>query len=330
MSSPTLAIIQNQLNRYGNSIATILGDIGNIFIIIIFSQQHRNACSLYLVTAAICNNFYLTFSCIVQYFPFYYLDETVRAFILCKIRYYVPILIAQIAKTMMVFACIDRYMITSNRATFRALSTIKRAKYLIVFSVIFWLLVLSHIAVGSTIINGQCGQFGIYATIYSIFIIIVAGSIPPIVMSVCGYLTYRNMRRLRVRIQPVVNNTNEGNVNIRQRDRDLLIIVINEIFVYVIMISLYPLILLEIIISNNTMSSKSAQYLQIETFIIIIASFLSSVNSAAPFYIYIVSSKSFRRDFIQLIKHSYRKLTRQTQTVSVHRITRTFERNTAV
>ncbi|CAF1182551.1 unnamed protein product [Adineta steineri] len=330
MSSPTLATIQNQLNRYGNSIATILGDIGNIFIIIIFSQQHRNACSLYLVTAAICNTFYITFSCILQYFPFYYLDETVRAFILCKIRYYVPILIAQIAKTMMVFACIDRYMITSNRATFRALSTSKRAKYLIVFSVIFWLLVLSHIAVGTTINNGQCGQFGIYATFYSIFIIIVAGSIPPIVMSVCGYLTYRNMRRLRHRIQPAVNYTNEGNVNIRQRDRDLLIIVINEIFIYVIMISLYPLILLETIISNNTMSSKSAQYLQIETFIIIIASFLSSVNSAAPFYIYFVSSKSFRRDFIQLTTRTYRKVTRQAQTVSVHRITRNFERNTAV
>ncbi|CAF1182333.1 unnamed protein product [Adineta steineri] len=312
MSSPTLTAIQTQINFYVNPAVAILGGIGNIFVIIIFSQQHRNACFLYLVTAAIFNTIYLGFNRILQYVPFYYLDETARAFFLCKLRFYAPTVLGQVAKTMIVFACIDRYMITSNRATFRALSTTQRAKYLIVFSIIFWLLISSHIAVGTTIINAQCGTFGVYATIYSIFTIIVIGSTPPIVMSICGYLTYRNMRHIRVRIQPAVNNTNEGNVNIRQRDRDLLTIVMYEIFIYILTASIYPILFIETIITNNTISSKSAQHLQIESFLLFMAYLLLSVNSAAACYIYLVLSKSFRRDFKQLFIYIYRKLTRQT------------------
>ncbi|CAF0791576.1 unnamed protein product [Adineta steineri] len=312
MSSRTLTAIQTQLNFYANPTVAILGGIGNIFVTIIFTRQHQNACSMYLVTAAIFNTFYLGFNRILQYFPFYYLDETARAFFLCKIRAYLPTVFGQVAKTMIVFACIDRYLITSNRVTFRALSTPKRAKYLIVLSIIFWSLVSSHIAVGTTIINGQCGTFGVYATIYSIFTIIVIGSAPPITMGICGYLTYRNMRRLRLRIQPAVNNTNEGNVNIRQRDRDLLIIVMYEICIYVLTASLYPIVLIETIISNNTISSKSAQHLQIENFLLFMSFLLLSVNSAAACYIYLILSKSFRRDFKQLFIYIYRKLIRQT------------------
>ncbi|CAF3550515.1 unnamed protein product [Adineta steineri] len=309
MTSPTLTAIQTQINFYVNPTVAILGGI---------------------VIAAIFNTFYLGFNRVLQYFPFYYLDGTVRAFFLCKLRGYLPTVLGQVAKTMIVFACIDRYMITSNRATFRALSTSKRAKYLIAFSVIFWSLVSSHIAVGSTIINGQCGQFGIYATIYSIFTIIVIGSTPPIVMSVCGYLTYRNMRHIRVRIQPAVNNTNEGNVHIRQRDRDLLTIVMYEIFIYVLTASLYPIVLIETIVSNNTISNKTAQHLQVENFLLFLSFLLLSVNSAAACYIYLILSKSFRRDFKQLFMYTYRKLTRQTQVVSHHGPPATVKRNTQV
>ena len=35
------------------------------------------------------------------------------------------------------------------------------------------------------------------------------------------------------------------------------------------------------------------------------------ICSAAPFYTYMISSKSFRRDFKQLIMNGYLKLTRQ-------------------
>jgi hypothetical protein len=65
-------------------------------------------------------------------------------------------------------------------------------------------------------------------------------------------------------------------------------------------------------ISGYAMPNKSFQYFQTEIFVLNIAYALLSINSAAPFYTYLISSKSFRRNFKQLIINIYCKLTGQT------------------
>ena len=232
---------------------------------------------------------------------------------------------------MLVLACIDRFLITSDRASFRAFSTPKRAKYLIFFSIIFWSLFVIHIPIMTTVVNGQCTTSGIYSIIYSVYAIIFVGLIPSIILGIFGYLTYRNMRQMHNRVQPIVQNTINANNSIQRRDRDLLIIVIAEVVIYVITTALFPLILLEMMISQYVIPNKSFQYLQIEIFILNIAYFLLFINSAAPFYTYLISSKSFRRDFKQLIINSYWKLRRQTPVQIVSRINQTLtQRETRV
>jgi hypothetical protein len=55
------------------------------------------------------------------------------------------------------------------------------------------------------------------------------------------------------------------------------------------------------------------------------------VNSSIPFYIYLISSKSFRRDFKQLIVNGYRKLRRKPTILPVLRTNRTLaQRETRV
>jgi hypothetical protein len=311
MSSSTLTTIQTQLNNYGYPIFMILGNIGNVFIIRLFSQQRQNACSLYLISAAVVNILYLTFTGFVQIFPIYYADGTIRAIISCKIYAYVINVIGQMAKTLLVLACIDRFLVTNERVNFRLFSKPKQAKYLIVFSIIFWLLFTIHIPITRTIVNGQCGVFGIYSTIYSVYAIIFVGLIPPIISGIFGYLTYHNMRQRHARIQPVLKNLSDANISIQQRDQALLIIVIAEVVTYVVTTAIFPLIQLEKMISQYLIPNKSSQYLRIELFILNIAYLLLFINSAAPFYTYLISSKSFRRDFKQLIINSYQKLRRQ-------------------
>jgi hypothetical protein len=128
---------------------------------------------------------------------------------------------------------------------------------------------------------------------------------------------------MQIRVQPITQNTTNANISIQRRDRDLLIIVIAEVITYVVTTALYPLILLETIISQNIISNKSAQYSQIEGFILNIAYLLLFFNSAAPFYTYFISSKSFRRDVKQLIINTYQKITRQTLVETVSRTDRT-------
>jgi hypothetical protein len=224
---------------------------------------------------------------------------------------------------MIVFACIDRFLITSSRATFRAFSTTKRAKYFIFFSLIFWALSTIHVPIMITVVNGQCTTSGVYSIIYSVYTIIFVSLIPTITSAIFGYLTYRNMRLMQKRVQPVAQNTINVNNNIKRRDRDLLIIVIAEVVIYFLTTALFPLILIEMLISQYVMPNKSLHYLQIEILIVNIAVFLLFVNTAAPFYTYLISSKSFRRDFKQIIKNSYWKLTRQTLVENLSRTDRT-------
>jgi hypothetical protein len=308
MSSSILTTVQTQVNLYGNSISMILGNIGNVFIVILFNRHRNSACSIYLISGAIANNIYLLFLGFVGLFPLNYNNGTTFAFALCKLRPYIATVVGQVGKTMLVLACIDRYLITSDRATFRAFSTPKRAKYFVFFSIIVWSLSAIHVPIMETIINGQCGAFGIYSSIFTFYVLIFVGLMPPVVSGILGYLTYRNMQKLRNRVQPIAQNTNVPNTSLRQRDRDLMVIVISEVIVYIITSIPFPVISLEVTISNYIILNKSVQYHQIEGFMYTIAYLLLFINSAASFYTYLISSKPFRQDFKQLIINTYQRI----------------------
>jgi hypothetical protein len=175
----------------------------------------------------------------------------------------------------------------------------------------------------TTVVYGQCTASGVYATVYSFYSLIFVSLIPTIASAIFGYLSYRNLRQLQNRVQPITQNTNNANISIHRRDRDLLIIVIAEVVTYVVTTAIFPVIELEMMISGYVIPNKSSQYSQTEYFILSIAYFLLSVNSAACFYTYLISSKSFRREFKQIIMNSYWKLTRQTPVETFSRTDRT-------
>ena len=306
MASATLTVIQNQFVLYGNAIFTVVGNIGNALIIMILSQQRSTACSIYLISSAVVNFVFLMVNGYFQIFPFNYSDGTNGSIIFCKVSAYILNILGQLSKTTLIFACIDRFLITSSRANTRTFSTIKRAKCLIVLSFIFWSLFTLHVPIMRTVINGRCGASGIYSTIFAFLFVSL---FPILVSAIFGYLTYRNMRYMQNRVQPATHNTNNS---LQRRDRDLLIIVTAEITTYVVTTTLYPVILLETILSQNVLSNKSVLYSQIESFILSIAYLLLFFNSAVPFYTYLIASKSFRRDSKKFIRNMYHKITRQT------------------
>ena len=310
MSSSSLATIQTQMNFYGSLVLLVAGTIGNLLVLILFSRRLHNACSLYLINSAATNIFYLQFSVFSRIFPPDYNEQSTRALILCKILAYVPNAFGQIIKTMLVLACIDRYMITSNQAHLRAFSTPKRAKYLIVFSYIFWLAVSCHVPIMTTIVNGRCTRVDPYATIYTLYIVFVVGLIPSITLITFASLTYRNVRRLRRQIQPTAPDGSAANGSIQRRDRELLVLVLSEVIIYVSATLWFPAVLLEMMISQYIMPTKILQYFQAEMFAFNVAVLLLYIYSAAPFYTYVISSSTFHRDFQQLVVHWYRKAKR--------------------
>lgn len=331
MSVFLLPTIQARINYYSYPVLITVGCIGNMLNLILFNRQRHNACSIYLINSSITNLLYLINNGFFRMFPVPYNDGSMRALIVCKLSNYLPGFLGQVTKTILILACIDRYLITSDRASLRLFSTPKRAKYLILFAYIFWFIAASHSVILATISNGQCTRVGIYATLFSLYVVLFVGFIPSAILSIFACLTFRNMKQLRNRIQPSSQGSRHTNPTIQRRDRNLLILVIAEVIFYIITTAPFSVIQLEIMISQYVLGTKSVYISLPELFALNIATLLLYILSAAPFYIYMSASASFRRDFRQLIVFIYRKLTKQPIDLSTHRTNETMtQRDTRV
>jgi hypothetical protein len=153
---------------------------------------------------------------------------------------------------------------------------------------IIWHIFTIHLPIFSTIQNGRCGQFGLYFILYSVYLVITVCVFPSTVMAIFGYLASCVMNR---------------------QDRDLLVMVIAEIFCHFITMILYSFITVEL--AATSYMSKTIQRIQIENYILFVAIFLILTNNAMAFYIYIAVSKAFRRDFIQLMTHCWHRVNGQ-------------------
>ncbi|CAF1458117.1 unnamed protein product [Adineta steineri] len=313
MSSTSFALVQLQVDRYGLLTILIFGNIGNVFIMFLCKNHWKNPCAMYLMSTAMTNILLLTFNIPMTLYSFDYGDPASNSMVLCKLRPYLSNVWSQMGRYFVALACIDRFALTSVHVRFRTFSRLSTARYLIGIMTIVWCIAASHSLVMTTIIDGRCGMTKLNSTIYTIYILVFTSLIPPVTMTIFGYLTYRNMKQLRTRIQPIRNDDMSGrqSFSITSRDRQLLTMVITEIVVYVISMSLYPVILFEMLITNYMNINKSPQYLEIESFIYTIATLLGFANNAAPFYIYYFASSTFRQDFRKLLNSCWFRITRQ-------------------
>ncbi|CAF0954226.1 unnamed protein product [Adineta steineri] len=310
MSSSLLPLLQVQLNQYVLPIIIILGNIGNAFIVVLFIQHRRNSCSMYLILGAIMNSAFMTLNIPITLYTINYGDPTIRSLSFCKIRFYLYHVWGQIARYAIVLACVDRFIMTSNYARLRVMNRYSLVKWIIGIVCIFWHIFPVHILILMTITSGRCGPTDIYYLLYYIYLLVFVCIIPSTIMVICALLTYRNMRQLHTRVQPIgINNAGENNrITIHRRDRDLLSMVLAEVAIYVVTTFVYPFIIMEISISTTMGVTKSVTYLQIESFISNFGTILIYFNSAVPFYTYFLVSKPFRKEF----KQFFSKWMRQT------------------
>ncbi|CAF1249755.1 unnamed protein product [Adineta steineri] len=156
-----------------------------------------------------------------------------------------------------------------------------------------YLTVLASILV--TIHNERCGSFGVYYVIYQVYTATFLGLLPPVLMSIFGFLAYHNMKKLHLRVRPI-GNLGYDSIIIHRRDRDLLLMVLTEVVIYVVTAIPYPFIVLEVAVTNYIGVSKSTQRVEIENFLNSTALTLFSVTYGSRFYTYFVVSKAFRKD----------------------------------
>ncbi|CAF1480899.1 unnamed protein product [Adineta steineri] len=295
MAVTILPFIQTQITRYGTSALIIFGNIGNFLIILLFYRRRKNSCALYLLCAVIVHSATVTFNGVVNVYALDYGDPTARSLFFCKFRLYVTHIWNQSGRYFTVLACIDRYMWTTNNAYGRFMNRSSTSRYLAVMVFILWHIIPIHMAVFMTVSGGRCGAFGLYYVIYQVYNSTVLGLIPPISMSVFGLLAYRNMKRLHLRIRPTGHNGDDSTGRHR-RDRDLLLMVLTEVVVYVLTAVPFAFVVLEIAVTNYMGVVKSAERVEIESFLNSTTLTLLFVTCSSRFYTYFAVSKAFRKD----------------------------------
>jgi hypothetical protein len=89
-------------------------------------------------------------------------------------------------------------------------------------------------------------------------------------------------------------------VRTTQKDRDFMRMVVAEVIVNIFTSIPYSSNLVYGVITNN-IARKSAQHLEIESFIFFLTQFIIYLLSVALFYLFFLTSKPFRTEFINIL-----------------------------
>ncbi|CAF0858899.1 unnamed protein product [Adineta steineri] len=194
--------IMEQIIIYGGILLVAMGVFGNGMNIFVFSSvrtYRTTPTAFYFTVEAIFNIISIAVNLIPRMVSFAFgVDLALVSVIWCKLRQ----VILSISMTMPIMctclSTIDQFFVTSPRASLRRFSE-KQLAHRIVF-VIFMIFILHCIPIYLLYyinpIANLCGSESVVFTVYYIlFFIVIDAAIPVLIMTIFGYLAYRNIRR---------------------------------------------------------------------------------------------------------------------------------------
>jgi len=310
-SNSSLVIIQQYLTNYGMTTYFTFGSIGLIFNIAIFSQ-HRNPCSLYILTMSLCAFIGLYIFVVPTLYSSYHSNLVISSPLFCQLQFSFRHSFNQMMRSFFILACADRYAISSNNLRIRSFSRYYVAVRIIVVVILVWLLlpILPSILIHS-LENGSCViNTTLDNILFSVYSLVFIGFIPLGGMMIFTVLLYINLKKMRRRIQPVTNINQPINPLLRKRDRDMIRMLLIEVMCY--FITTMPLTVMLTYQAITIELIKNTWRLQIESFLTYLTgSFLVYINNCLSFWIYICTARSFRLEFKNLIRKIYGFITRK-------------------
>ena len=119
-------------------------------------------------------------------------------------------------------------------------------------------------------------------------------------MIIFGILLWKNLKTIRIRVQPIQQTNNPQQQHLHKRDINLMRFILVEVIVTNILSFSYPIDSLYTVLARN-IPDKSQERTEIEGFASFISlSLLFYLNYCTMFYLYVIMSKSFRREIKQL------------------------------
>jgi hypothetical protein len=195
----SLTDLGNQLTIYFGSIFLVTGLIGNGINTFIFSTvetYRRKPCTFYFLIGSIDNIFYFLVNLITRITgSLNNVDLTRTSILWCKARAFFDGSLSPISFSCLCMAIIDEFFVTSQNVNIRRCSNIKWAHRIVLIIIIVWFIHGSVAAVFYNISSLRCMSFNAaFDTYTTVYITVIVCALPVSVMSLFGWLTYRNIR----------------------------------------------------------------------------------------------------------------------------------------
>ncbi|CAF1295322.1 unnamed protein product [Rotaria sordida] len=243
MSSSDMTIIYQMatinLFKIGGSIILILGNLGGILNLCVFTQKslRQKPGSIYFIAFCISNFLVLWFGLFPFTFSYIFnIDLSISHLIYCRFRTYTLNVSIILPESYLILGSIDRILITSRNALIRQRSTYHLAFLSISIITMIWLLfyipIWFYTEIQSPVPGVKICFFnpGFYALFMSYSTMLIVGILPPLLMTIFGFITWKNLQRIR--IYPITSDHNTTNLS--SRDHQLTRMLLLEICIAII------------------------------------------------------------------------------------------------
>ena len=302
MSSTTTLI--RSITIYGGMPIFVFGIIGNLLNLLLLWPTRHNSCAFLFLFSSIVN-FVVLFGLLTRILIVGFdVDWTPINLGWCKTRAVLTLTSNLISLSCICLASIDRFLNSCRQQKYRKWSRLSTARWAVAICVLIWIghavpyIVYYQILSFSSSDNKTSFTCSLvsntYFTSYIIYFVypVLYGVIPSTVLGVMGMMTYRNMNMLQLARQR----------QIVQRHLTLMLLV----QIPIIIVSLIPFaVFAEYLLLTATMI-KPADQVARETIIRNIFSLLFYMIFACPFFVFFISSPTFRQEAKILLLCRYR------------------------
>ena len=293
------------------TIEIVIGAFGNTTNLLIFTRKklRHNSCTQYFLAGSIN-------SLVVVYYLFIYTLITngyeiplfADSALFCKINCYLSYLIYNLSPYLLVLASFDRFCCSSSLTVLRSLAHVHKARRFLWTMVFIFVIVFTPLLFFYDISSTdppQCASTNQkFSTIWSIFQLIFYALLPPVLMTTFGLLTLWNIQYRRRHIQPTatcrqLHRPNHHQLR-RPSDNVLLRMLIFQICAYILCVTM----LCVMVVMINTVSYPTPLMVNL----VQIATLPFYLSHCTSFYIYTLSAKLYRKEFLAVVSEVVQQL----------------------
>jgi len=283
-----LTIATKQFNRYTPIPIFILGLVGNIFNILIFTRRSlfKNPCTVYFLSATCVNINILFFGLLVRsLMDGFNIDVISNILVFCRLRYIVFHPSSVLSSWFLVLASIDRFCISSQSIRLRKFSHLAIARRAVIVASCVCLLMYIHIFGLFEIEQLQSGPYcyakrGFYRVFYDFLFFASFSFFPPILMMIFGLATVRNILLTRTRVG-ITRPTILGQLN--KKDRQLIWMLLVQLIATIV--CTLPYTILKLYSTFTVNDTKNLYRSEIELLVLQITRQLLYIGAGMNFYL---------------------------------------------